>query len=153
MPTLTVRQLRYSDVYRDIIRVNKTYRTDERNKDKPLKEGQVYLIRVRETKDGRVRERKCLAVLRGYEASAEPEIRMDDFTRGEDRLDVKWGEPYDFEFKKVWLIGRLRWAWNASEMGYRVASQIAIVSFFLGLWSLLLTIDWHSLRCIIRRWL
>jgi len=144
MPTLEVHQLSGSEVYRDIIRVNEAHRFDKRKN--KIKEGQVCLVCAK--------GRKCLAVLRGYQDSTAPQIRMDDYTRGEDKLDLKVDQCYEFEFKRVGFIGKWRWAWNASEMGYQVASRIALISFVMGLCGLLLGIDWHwslaALRQLLR---
>lgn len=135
MPRLEVHQLADDDVYRDIIRVNAAHRKNE--KGEAIKEGRVILIRGN--------GRKCFAVLRGYQASSEPRIYMDEFTRT-DKLGVRWLEPYEFEFKPVGLIGQLRWAWNATEMGYQVASRLAVLGFIMGILGLMLGIapllDW-----------
>ena len=72
MPTLEIHQLSASEVYRDIVRVNEAHRTDKRME--RIKEGRVCLVRAN--------GRECLAILRGYRDSADPEIRMDDYTRG-----------------------------------------------------------------------
>ncbi|HYB61241.1 MAG TPA: hypothetical protein VEH50_07160 [Methylomirabilota bacterium] len=145
MPTLKVHQLSGTEVYRDIIRVNEEHRTDKRGR--RIKEGQVCLVRAN--------GRKCRAVLRGFQSSTAQEIRMDDYTRGRDKLDLKLDQLYLFEFKKVWPGGTWLWAWDASEMGYRVASRIALISFLMGLAALLLSLDWHrflpALDWLVRR--
>jgi len=57
---------------------------------------------------------------------------MDEKTRN--RLGgIKIGESYDFTFTPAGLPGQLRWAWNASETGYRVASRLAVIGLILGL--------------------
>jgi hypothetical protein len=136
MPTLEVHQFSGTEIYRDIIRVNETHRIDKRKK--RIKEGRVCLVRAN--------GRKCFAVLRGYQDNTAPQIRMDDYTRGADKLNLKCGQSYEFEFKKVGLIGEWRWAWRASEMGYRVASRIAIIGLVMGLAGLFIGIDWHRLN-------
>ena len=65
---------------------------------------------------------------------------MDDFTRGPDKLDVNQDQQYDFEFKPAGFCGGVLWAWNATEMGYRIASRIAVISLVSGLLALLLGI-------------
>jgi len=136
MPKLEVHQLRRDEVYKDIIRVNEAHRLDKRQR--LIKEGQVCLVRAN--------GRKCFAILRGYQPDSAPQIRMDDYTRGRYRLDLREGQTYEFEFRKVRFVGKLRWVWNASEIGYQVASQLAVVSLALGLTALLLTINWKWLR-------
>jgi hypothetical protein len=68
---------------------------------------------------------------------------MDEVTRR--KLDVKFGETYDFEVAKAGLKGGwgLWWAWGASEMGYRVATRLAtlgtvlaILGLGLGVWQI-----------------
>ena len=140
MPTLEVHQLSASEVYRDIVRVNEAHRTDKRMR--RIKEGGICVVRAN--------GRECYAILRGYQDSSTPEIRMDDYTRGPDKLNLKLNHSYEFEFKVVRFFGTLRWAWNATEMGYQVASRIAIISFFMGLVGLLLGIDWRWLWSVMR---
>lgn len=140
MPMLEVHQLYRSEVYRDIIRVNKVHRLD-RDK-KLIREGQVCFVRA----NGRA----CFAVLRGYEDCDAPQIRMDDYTRGEHKLNLKRGEKYQFEFSEVGFLGKLRWAWNASEMGYQVASRLAVFSLGLGAAALVISLDWHWVLRVLR---
>lgn len=135
MPELEVRQLCRNEVYRDIIRVNEAHRIDKRQK--RIREGKVCLVRAN--------GRKCYAVLRGYQDSDAPQIRMDDYTRAIDRLNLTVGQTYEFEFRKVGFMGQLRWAWSASEIAYQVASRLAVTSLVLGAAALLVTINWHRL--------
>jgi hypothetical protein len=121
MPRLEVHQLPKDDVYKDIVRVNERHRRDRQGN--PIKEGRVCRVIAN--------QRRCFAVLRGYEDSDTPRIRMDDFTRKE-RLGLDVDKSYDFEFRPAGLIGQLRWAWNAAEMGYQVASRIAVMGLVLG---------------------
>lgn len=138
MPRLQVHKLDEDSVYRDVIRVNASHRVDKRKK--VIKEGQVCLVRGN--------GHKCLAVLRGYQASEEPRIYMDDYTR-EEKLRVLKNEFYDFEFKRVGYVGQLLWAWDATEMGYQVSSRLAVLGFITGIAGLLLSISglsgWHLL--------
>lgn len=140
MPTLEVHQLSASEVYRDIVRVNEAHRTDKRME--RIKEGKVCLVRAN--------GRECLAILRGYQDSSDSEIRMDDYTRGPDKLNLKVNHSYEFEFTQVRFLGTLRWAWTASEMGYQIASRIAIISFLMGLVGLVLGVDWHWVWSVLR---
>ncbi len=135
MPRLEVHQLSDDDVYKDIIRVNAAHRKNE--KGETIKEGRVILVRGNGG--------KCFAVVRGYQASAEPRIYMDEYTRTE-KFDVQYSQTYEFAFKPVGLVGQLRWAWNATEMGYQVASRLAVLGFIMGVLGLMLGIatllDW-----------
>jgi hypothetical protein len=136
MPLLEVHQLGDQDIYKDIIRVNEVHRKDK-NKN-PIKEGKICQVSA----DGR----KCFAVLRGYQEDDAPQIRMDDFTRI-NKLDLQRRKSYEFEFKPVGVFGQLRWAWNATEMGYQVASRLGVLGFVLGILGLLFSlaafVDWH----------
>jgi len=79
MATLEVHQLSASEVYRDIVRVNEAHRTDKRMH--RIKEGRICLVRAN--------GRECFEILRGYPDSSDPEIRMDNYTRGPDKLNLK----------------------------------------------------------------
>jgi hypothetical protein len=121
MPTLEVHKLDGSEIYLDIIRVNTLVRKSRRGRRIP--EGLVAIIRV----DGR---KKGYAILRGYAEDVSGHIRMDEVTRA--RLG-NHGKPYLFEFEKAGSIGQLRWASNASEVAYRFAIKIAVISLILGM--------------------
>ncbi len=140
MPYLEVHQLDDQLVYRDVIRVNEAHRKDKR--EEAIQEGQVCRVRVFVGKDWR----ECFAVLRGYQASNVPHIRMDDYTRG--KLGVKKDKSYEFEFTPVGVPRQLRWAWNATEMGYQVSSKLAVLGFIMGVLGLLFSMpglfDWHG---------
>ena len=144
MPFLQVRQLAEDYVYRDVIMVNGEHRKDKLGR--AIKEGQVCLVSAWPSqRPGE--KRKCFAVLRGYQASKEPRIHMDEYTR-EEKLGVREKESYEFEFRPVGLFGQLRWAWNATEMGYQVSSKLAVLGFVMGGLGLLFSIaglfDWHD---------
>ena len=121
MPRLTVHQLAKEEVYRDIIRVNQEHRSDPEGK--PIKEGSVCAVTV----DGK---KRSYAVLRGYEASDLREVRMDYITR--ENLGVNYDTEYEFQFRPASAWGELSWAWNTSEIGYRIAARLAVVGFVLG---------------------
>jgi hypothetical protein len=143
MPTLEVHQLDRTEVYRDIVRVNQKYRIDARKTNCKIKEGEVCRIRVN--------GRQCLVVLRGYEDNENPEIRMDDFTRGPYKLNVGYKQKYEFEFTPVRFIGKVRWAWQASEMGYQVATRLAVLGLLMGLVGFLWGVDWHWIGDFLQR--
>ena len=125
-------------MYRDVIRVKEGHRTDKDGE--LIKEGQVCLVRAN--------GRECYAVLRGFQDSKKPHIHMDEYTR-QRKLNVAWLESYEFEFKPVGFFGQLRWAWNATEVGYQVSSKLALLGFVMGVLGLLFSIaavfDWHGL--------
>jgi hypothetical protein len=128
-----------------MIRVNEARRIDKQNG--KLKEGQVYRVHAN--------GQECLAVLRGCQDGNEAWIRMDDYTRGPDKLNLEEFKSYEFEFEKVGFTGRLCWACNASEMGYQVASRIAVISFLMGSVGLLLglvgLVNWHWVGSVLYR--
>lgn len=121
MPRLTVRQLKDKDVYKDMVRIAEVYRIDEDGD--PIEESTVCWI------DGT--PQSSVAVLRGCKKCAYPVIHMDERTRN--RLGVQIGDVYEFVFRRAGMWGQLRWAWDASETGYRVASRLAVMGFVLGL--------------------
>jgi hypothetical protein len=122
MPRLEVRPISEEDVYKDIVQVPEVHRTDKNGK--TIEESTPCWIGGT--------PRSSVAVLRGYQQSAKAEIHMDEKTRN--RLGgIKIGESYDFTFTPAGLPGQLRWAWNASETGYRVASRLAVIGLILGL--------------------
>lgn len=143
MPKLKVFRIAKEDVYKDIVRIPETHRTDKNGN--TIEESTVCGVSGT--------PKTSFVVLRGYEDSTEAEIHMDDSTRI--RLGVKLHETYDFQFKPARFSGQLRWAWKASETGYRVASRLGIAGFILGVLSLLLAlppfVDWiKDLICRLR---
>jgi hypothetical protein len=121
MPRLKVRPIPEEDIYKDIVRVPEIHRIDKNGK--TIEESTPCWI------DGT--SRSSVAVLRGYQKSANAEIHMDDRMRG--RLGVQTNESYEFKFRRAGWRGQLLWAWNASETGYRVASRLAVIGLILGL--------------------
>src|ERR1700676_4420224 len=104
-----------------MVRGNEEHRTDKRGA--VIREGSVVRIRV----PGRG---KAWVVLRGN-PKEELWIRMDDVTRT--KLHVDSMETYDFEFKKAVLVGRLLWAWGASEIAYGMATRLGVLGVVLGI--------------------
>lgn len=133
MPDLQVHQLPSQDIYKDIVRVNEAHRLDRHGK--PIGEGQVCLIRAK--------GQRCFAVLRGFQGGDAQHIRMDDYTRH--KLGLFRNETYAFEFEPVSFLGQLRWAWNATEVGYQISLRIAVLGFALGIAGLILSlhVPWH----------
>jgi hypothetical protein len=120
MPFLEVHQLAEEDVYKDLVRIPQSQRLD-RSGDK-IEESTICWIYGT--------PKSSVATLRGFQASSGPEVHMDERTRN--RLGVELGQSYNFTFKKAGVWGQLRWAWCASETGYKVASRIAVIGLVLG---------------------
>jgi hypothetical protein len=137
VPTLKVCKIGEEDVYKDIVRIPEIHRTDRNGK--TIEESTVCWI------DGT--PERSVAVLRGYQQSTDAEIHMDDRTRA--RLGVKLGHPYDFRFKQAGFCGQLKWAWKASETGYRVASRLGVIGLIVGVLAFIpVLVDWiKSLVC------
>jgi hypothetical protein len=134
VPTLRVVKIADRDVYKDIVRVPERYRLDESGE--IIEEATICWILGT--------SKKSVVTLRGFQRSDEPEIRMDDRTRI--RLGVKLGESYNFTFKRAYVWGQIRWAWCASETGYKIASRLAVIGLFLGILAFLPVLaDWMKL--------
>ena len=98
MPKLKVCPLAKDDVYKDIVRIPETYRTD--GKGRAIEESTVCWI-VCGIEGVAVR---CVAVLRGFITDSSQEIHMDERTRN--RLGVNVNESYDFKFAAAGLCGQ-----------------------------------------------
>lgn len=140
MPRLKVCQIEEADVYKDIVRIPELHRTDREGK--PIEESTVCWINGT--------PQRSVAVLRGYQKSANAEIHMDERTRN--RLGVQLDHSYDFRFKKAGFCGQLKWAWKASETGYRVASRLGVIGLIVGLLAFIpVLVDWiKALVCWLR---
>lgn len=139
MPALKVRRLPDDDTYKDIVRIAEVHRVDKDGE--TIEESTVCWIGGS--------PHSALAVLRGYQDSDRAEIHMDDRTRS--RLGVRLDEVHEFDFRRAGLWGQLRWAWNASETGYRVASRLAVVGLILGVLAflpILVELAKSVLRCV-----
>jgi len=114
------------DVYRDIVRVPEKHRLGP--KGCVIVEGSVCEIATG--------GRSAYGILRGYDKSSDPIVRIDERMRN--RLGIKVGEEVDVSFRVAGLWGQFRWAWNASDPAYRVAARLGLLSVVLGLLGLLL---------------
>ncbi len=76
-----------------------------------------------------------LLALRGNR-DKQPHMLLDSTTRHE--LDVENGCTYDVEIHTVSWFSYWKWAWGAADPGYRLAMQISLISFALGLIGLIL---------------
>lgn len=116
---LVVHRLCRAEVYRDLARIPQRYRIDRNGH--AIEEGQVRRIRVA--------LKTAYVILRGDTASTEPTIRLDDKVR--EKLGIHLGQKYDVVIERV-CFAELRWAWGATEIGYRLATRLAVVSLVLG---------------------
>jgi hypothetical protein len=141
---LTVHQASRWDLYRDLVRIPDSCRKDQHQK--PIKEGRVVRLEFGSA--------SRLVVVRGVEGcdvhkncTDELCIHMDEVTR--DHLKVAFRQVCDFRLKPVHRWGELRWAWNATEIGYRISAQLAAVGVALGVVALIPTI-WDLTRWVAR---
>lgn len=121
MQELKVCQILKEDVYKDIIRVPEHFRVNENGEN--IVEGSICLVSVDAVKS------KTYAILRGSD-DTEPCLKIDERLRN--KLGVHPGETHRFTFEKSDFMGWFKWAWDASEIGYRVSTRIAVISLVLG---------------------
>jgi hypothetical protein len=130
---LKVTPIAIEDAWKDIVRIKKEYRQD--NNDKHINRGAICRLTVGDHSKwvivhGRVPDDRI--------------IEMDLSTRL--ALKVGNGASYDFKLTRIsWL--RSPWfPWKASDPIFRVPAQISLISFFLGVVALILsippTIEW-----------
>ncbi|OGG65333.1 hypothetical protein A3D71_04610 [Candidatus Kaiserbacteria bacterium RIFCSPHIGHO2_02_FULL_55_20] len=128
MSILEVRQARREEVQKDIVRVPKDERKNKIGQ--AIEAGTICKILSPST------AKSTFAVLRGIEETGEEDvIRMDEYLR--ENLDVEFGKKYEFIFETKWWY-RFVWPWKATDPGYKISSQIAFISFGLGIISLIL---------------
>jgi hypothetical protein len=125
MQKLTVHELPVEDCWRDMARIQKHYRKDETGDH--IARNTICEITI----NGHTK----LLALRGNR-DKQPHILLDSTTRHE--LDVESGCTYDVEIHKVSWLSYWKWAWGAADPGYRLAMQISLISFALGLIGLIL---------------
>jgi hypothetical protein len=56
---------------------------------------------------------------------------MDEVTRK--RLDIDKVPSARFDLESVGWWGEFRWAWSATEIGYRIAARLGLLGLLLGL--------------------
>lgn len=117
---LTVRLAADTDVYKDIARVPEIHRKDGGGNVIP--EGNVCRIRAA--------DRSAFVILRGQQGSGDAAIWLDERTRN--KLQVSVGQEKEFQFEPQGLWGQLWWAWDATDIAYRVAARLAVLSVVLG---------------------
>jgi hypothetical protein len=130
---LTVASIAIEDTWKDIVRIKKEYRRDDN--DKHITRGTICRLTVGEHSKwvivhGRVPDDRV--------------IEMDLSTRL--ALKVKSGTSYDFELTRISWLRSLWFPWKASDPIFRVPAQISLISFFLGVVALILsippTVEW-----------
>jgi hypothetical protein len=114
---LTPKWAAADDVYKGVVRIAQADRGS-------LKTGRLYKF-------------KCTSgsgsfILRGLSPDQKGHIRLDQDTR--DSLGISKGSPeVEFEIWKTNFADEVVWAWTSSDVGYRVATRLAIATFVLGL--------------------
>lgn len=116
---LTVKELATPDCWKDIVRINKSYRVDRTGKS--IRRGRVCLIGVG--------FRSTWAVLHGRHGD-DPVIHMDLNTRLS--LELKVDETYDVTLTPLPWFRSLWYPWYASDPGYRIPGQLSLISLLLG---------------------
>jgi hypothetical protein len=127
---LTVLQADKDEVYRDIARIQATYRKGVDGITLP--EGQVCRITAAET------GRSTLIILRGRHGPDEPSIWIDERTR--DDLGVEVGQEGSFRLETDVRFAAWKWAFRSSDVAYRICAQLALLSVTLGFLGLALGI-------------
>jgi hypothetical protein len=110
---LNVQQAAKEDVYRDIVLIT---------------EGSVCKVIA---PGG-----KAYGIFRGLGNSSERVITMDERLRN--LLHVSDGGDVEVQFEKVGWWGQFSWAWSASDLAYRAAARLALLSVILGALGLVL---------------
>ena len=125
---LKVGVAKVEDVYKDIVRVPEANRKNDC--DRNITEGSVCKVRVASNRT------EVYAILRGNR-DGDTEIKIDEYLRN--KLGIEKGKEYEFTFKTRWWY-QFCWPWSATDPGYRISSQIAVISFLLGLLSIFLAV-------------
>ncbi len=122
MAKLEVANIHWSDVYKDIARIPEVFRIDDKGQTIP--EGTVCRVSAPGGKS-------VLLALRGQQEHNSPAIHIDERTRN--RLGIKVRDEVALAIRQLGWWGQFRWALDASDPAYRIASQLAVVSVALGL--------------------
>lgn len=120
---LVVRSARYADVYKDTIRIAEVDRGN-------LRTGRIHRFKMG--------SKVAYAVLRGLSPVHAGKILMDEATR--ERLDAGYGASTDITISEASFWGQLRWGWDATDPTYSTATRLGVLSFGLGLLSLVLAL-------------
>lgn len=119
--TLRVAPADEEDVYRDIARINVSHRPG-------LRTGDIFLVRVG--------ARKRYMVIRG--TSETNKVLMDE--RSRKALGLVPGQSTELRITEAGKWGYLMWCWGATDPQFRIPAQLGILSFGLGILSLLLSL-------------
>ena len=127
---LEIHQAKHEETYRDIVRIPEDLRIDSAGK--RIDEGRICKIKTG--------PKTAYVIVRGvknFELEGSPAhvhgrcIHMDEVTR--QRLDVDKTRSARFDLEPVGWWGQFRWAWSATEIGYRVSSRLGLLGLVLGL--------------------
>jgi hypothetical protein len=121
---LTVKPAYDFDNYKDTIRIHSAYRNG-------LKSGRMAKVSV-------VGGLNTIVAVRGLDDADRESIRMDLETRR--RLQVSLQKEYDFTIKRIWPWQAVMWACRSSDPALRVATWIAVLSFALGVLSIVISV-------------
>jgi hypothetical protein len=119
---------RHLYIYRDIVRIREEFRIDA--KGRAISEGKVCKLTVEST------GRSTLVILRGRHGQQEARVWMDERTR--DTLGVAVGDKVVIRLAPQRIFGAWRWAMRSSDITYRIAAQLALLSVGLGVLGLAL---------------
>ena len=116
---LTVEGLSPHDCWKDIVRIKEQYRNDWRGK--PIKRGKICRITIG--------GKSAWVVVHGRNTD-EPVIQMDLNLR--QKLEIRKGRTYDFDIRQIRWPRSLWFPWYASDPGYRLPAQLALITSFVG---------------------
>jgi hypothetical protein len=127
---LEIHQAKNEEAYRDIVRIPEDVRLDAAGA--RIDEGRICKLKTG--------SKTAYVIVRGVknlELAKSPEhihgrcIHMDEVTRK--RLNVDKAGSAKFILEPVGWWGEFRWAWSATEIGYRVASRLGLLGLVLGI--------------------
>jgi hypothetical protein len=127
---LEIHQGKKEEVYRDIVRIPEAVRLDEAA-------GTICEGRICKITSGRKTAYVIVRGVKNFELEGSPAhehgrcIHMDEATRK--RLGVEETHSARFELEPCGWWGEFRWAWNATEIGYRISSRLGLLGLVLGL--------------------
>lgn len=125
---LTVIKAPKGDVYSDTVRVPERFRKDPEGH--TIAEGTVCRMSVNGA--------SMLVILRGMAGETKTLVSIEEKLRND--AGITAGRDFDFDFVPVGIAGELRWLWAATHPAYRIANRLGVLSFGLGLLSILLAL-------------
>jgi hypothetical protein len=130
---LKVAPIAIEDTWKDIVRIKKDYRRDDN--DKHINRGVICRLTIG--------DRSKWVIVHGR-VPDDRIIEMDLSTRL--ALKVRNDVSYDFKLTRISWLRSLWFPWKASDPIFRVPAQISLISFFLGVVALILsippTVEW-----------